>query len=64
VLFFEESRPDLSTIAAVVARSPIHVRAQHANRPDLPAGFYDMDVAILEWIADESRPASLRRPLH
>jgi hypothetical protein len=64
VLSFEGSKPDLSTIAAVVARSPIRVRAQHANRPDLPAGFDDVDVAILEWIAAESRPVSLRRPLH
>jgi hypothetical protein len=64
VLFFEESRPDLSTIAAVVARSAIRVQAQRANRPGLPAGFDDVDVAILEWIADESRPASRQRPLH
>jgi hypothetical protein len=64
VLSFDESRPDISTIAAIVARSPIRVRARRANRPDLPAGFDDEDVAILEWIADEIRPASLRRPLH
>jgi hypothetical protein len=45
-------------------RSPIRVTAQRAIRPDLPAGFDDVDVAILEWIAAESLPARRRHPLH
>jgi hypothetical protein len=48
----------------VVARSPICVTAQRANRPDLPASFEDVDVKVLEWIAAESRPARRQRPLH
>ena len=60
---FDQSRPGVSIIAAVVARSPIRVR-QRAIRPDLPAGFDVVDIAILEWIAAESRPVRPRRPLH
>ena len=64
MLSFDESRPGVSILAAVVARSPIRVRAQRAIRPDLPAGFDIVDVTILEWIAAESRPVRPRRPLH
>jgi hypothetical protein len=64
VLSFGESRTLLSTIVAVVARSPIRVTAQRANRADLPTGFDDVDLAILEWIAAESRPVRLRPSLH
>ena len=63
MLSFDQSRPGVSIIAAVVARSPIPVR-QRAIRPDLPAGFDIVDVTILEWIAAESRPLRPRRPLH
>ena len=45
----------IAEITAAIARSPI-VRApapRHARR--LPAGFDEVDVAILEWIAAEGR---------
>jgi hypothetical protein len=49
-------RSDLEALAAVIARSPIVVARVVARlQPDrrLPAGFEDVDVAILEWIAAE-----------
>jgi hypothetical protein len=64
VLSFGESRTLLSTIVAIVLRSPIRVTAQRAGRADLPAVFDDLDLAILEWIAAESQPVRLRPPLH
>jgi hypothetical protein len=42
----------IKTFAAVIARSPI-VMVRPAAR--LPAGFDDVDVAILDWIAAEAR---------
>jgi hypothetical protein len=50
-------RPDLETIAAVIAHSQIVV-----VRParSLPAGFDDIDVVILDWIAAEGRRARRR----
>jgi len=42
----------LETLAAAIARSPIVV-AQPA--PRLPAGFTEVDAAILDWIAAEGR---------
>jgi hypothetical protein len=54
-------RPDLETLAAVIARSQIIVAAP-AKR--LPAGYDDVDVAILEWIAAEGRHAGCNyRPM-
>jgi hypothetical protein len=64
VLSFGKFKPGLSAIAAVVARSPIRVTAQRPVRLDLPAGFDNVDVAILEWIVTESRHERLRPPLH
>jgi hypothetical protein len=64
VLSFGESKPGLSAIVAVLARWPIRVTAQPPVRPDLPAGFDDVDAAILEWIVTESRRERLRPPLH
>jgi hypothetical protein len=64
VLFFGESGNRLSIIVAVVAASPIRVTVRRAKRPDLPAGFGDVDLAILEWIAVESRPVRLWSTLH
>lgn len=52
---------DLATIAAVIAHSQIVVPAlavhhrPFAERPPLPAGFDEVDVAVLEWIALEGR---------
>jgi hypothetical protein len=48
-------RPDVATLAVVIARSQIIV-AQASER--LPAGYDDVDVAILEWIAAEGRRAA------
>ena len=61
---FGESKSSLSAIAAVVARSPIHVTARRPVRPDLPVGFDKADVAILEWIVAESARGRLQPPLH
>jgi hypothetical protein len=53
---------DLAAIASAIERSQIVFRRLLARRAlrfgrrfDLPAGFEDIDVAILEWIAAESR---------
>jgi hypothetical protein len=55
---------DLAAIASAIERSQIVFRRILAWPPfrvvrrfDLPAGFDDVDVAILEWIAAESRRA-------
>lgn len=48
------NRPDVETLAAVIAHSQIIV-AEPSKR--LPAGYDDVDVAILEWIAAEGRRA-------
>jgi hypothetical protein len=53
---------DLAAIASAIARSQIVFRRilalpmlRFARRFDLPEGFEDVDIAILEWIAAESR---------
>jgi hypothetical protein len=50
-----QDQPSLETLAEVIARSQILV-ARPA--PRLPAGFDDVDVAILNWIAAEARLAN------
>lgn len=50
-----EYRPDLGTIAAVIARSPIIVAQPPVPVRGLPAGFDQVDAAILDWIAAEGR---------
>ena len=42
----------LAAILALIGRSPITVVRQ---APNLPAGFTEVDVAILDWIAEEGR---------
>jgi hypothetical protein len=49
--------PDLGTLAAVIARSPIVVATARPEARRLPAGFDHTDIAILEWIAAEGRRA-------
>jgi hypothetical protein len=54
---------DLATIAAVIACSQIVVRETPARRrlPDaqeLPDGYDEIDLVILEWIATEARRAN------
>ena len=46
---------DLDTLSAVIARSQIVVARPPCRR--LPAGFDEVDVAILNWIAAEGRRA-------
>ena len=50
-----QDRPDLDTLAVVIAHSEI-VLAGPVRR--LPAGFDDIDIAILDWIAAEGRRAA------
>jgi hypothetical protein len=49
--------PDLETLAAVIAHSQIVVTRPVGGIRQLPAGFDDMDIAILDWIAAEGRRA-------
>jgi hypothetical protein len=60
VLFADETRPDLSIIATVIAHSPIRVTSPAGL--DLPADFDDVDIAVLEWITAEARRAGRRYP--
>lgn len=60
---------DLAAIASAIERSQIVFRRslarralRFARRLELPAGFEDIDVAILEWIAAESRRARCDYP--
>jgi len=48
------ARPDVETLAAVIAHSQIVVAAP---RRRLPAGFDEADIAILDWIVAEARYA-------
>ncbi len=47
-----QDQPTLETLVETIERSPIVV-ARRA--PRLPAGFDDVDLAILNWIAAEAR---------
>jgi hypothetical protein len=50
--------PDIATLAAMIAHSQIVVREPPRAAFDLlPAGFDDVDVFILDWIAAEARCA-------
>lgn len=51
-LALRHNRPDLETLAAVIACSQIVV-AEPRRR--LPTGYDGVDVAILDWIVNESR---------
>jgi len=53
-LFMDHDRPDVDTLAAVIAHSQIVV-ADRAAR--LPAGYDEADIAVLDWIAAEGRRA-------
>jgi hypothetical protein len=51
-------RPDLETLAAVIAHSQIVVAAPVIGRAlRLPENYHDVDIAILDWIAAEGRRA-------
>ena len=47
--------PTIQTLAAVIAHSQIVVTQPHSPMPALPAGFEDLDTAVLDWIAVEGR---------
>lgn len=48
----DQSRPSVQALTALIARSPIVTPRQPAR---LPAGFGDVEVAVLDWIASEGR---------
>jgi len=48
-------RPDPSVLSAVIAHSQIVVVLPTVAAQHLPAGFDDVDIAVLEWIAAEGR---------
>ena len=48
-------RPDLSVLSAMIAHSQIVMVLPAGTAQHLPAGFDDVDVVILEWIAAEGR---------
>ncbi len=50
------NRPDLKTLVAAIARSVIIVPER--TLAHLPTGYDKVDVAILRWIAADSRRAS------
>ena len=52
-------RPDLDTLAAVIAHSQIVVTAPSRR---FLAGFDESDIAILDWIIAESRQLSRSYP--
>jgi hypothetical protein len=45
----------IETLDAVIAYSQIVVAQPHSPMPTLPAGFEDLDIAVLDWIAVEGR---------
>jgi hypothetical protein len=67
VTFDPDHRPDLETLASAIARSQIVVsciftqlKSQPVKSGRFPAGFEDVDIAILDWIAAEGRRAARR----
>ena len=51
--------PDLKMLIAMIARSPIVVKV--CALAHLPAGYEKVDVAVLRWIAADSRRSSHSR---
>jgi hypothetical protein len=52
---------DLQTIIDMIARSPIVAASPAQAVIRFPAGFDQVDIAVLHWIALESRRAALAR---
>ncbi len=50
-----QNRRTLETVTALIARSQIVVAAPAKSAALFPAGFDEVDVAILDWIATEGR---------
>jgi len=47
--------PDIATLAAMISHSQIVVPEPPRYLECLPAGYEEIDVAILDWIAGEGR---------
>ena len=47
--------PDIATLAAMIAHSQIVVPEPPRYLERFPAGYEDIDIAVLEWIAAEGR---------
>ena len=45
----------VEVLAAMIAHSQIMMTQPAEPRPRFPAGFDDIDIAVLEWIAAEGR---------
>jgi len=54
-MLIEAQQIDLETLVAAIAHSPIIVAAPPPPRRRLPAGYDEVDVVILDWIAAEGR---------
>jgi hypothetical protein len=55
--------PDIATLAAMIAHSQIVVQAPPRCSEYLPAGYEEIDVLILDWIAAEGRQVGDRLAL-
>lgn len=51
----DQDRPALKTLAAVISHSQIVLAQPETRTARLPAGFDELDLAILDWIAAEGR---------
>jgi hypothetical protein len=51
----DQHYPNVETLAVVIAHSQIVVEQPRRPAPRLPAGFDDVDLAVLDWIAAEGR---------
>jgi hypothetical protein len=60
-IMMRRDRSLLETIRALIGRSPIAIAKPIAN---LPPGFSEVDVTVLDWIAAEGRRISRGYALH
>lgn len=51
----DQHYPTVETLAAVIAHSQIIFAQLRRSQSRLPAGFDDVDIAVLDWIAAEGR---------
>jgi hypothetical protein len=49
------SYPTIETLSAVITRSQIVVAQPHCPVLSFPAGFDELDIAVLDWIGTEAR---------